>query len=56
MEDQIRAAIVDELKRQAETAPELEVHHQDDDRFVINGPIDIDAIVMAVAGSVAGGP
>jgi hypothetical protein len=55
MEDQIREAIIDELKRQAEIIAELEVR-KDGDRVVVNGPIDIDALVMVVAGSVAGGP
>jgi len=55
MEEQIRAAIVEELTRQAEISAELEVR-QDGDRLVVNGPIDIDAIIMVVAGSVAGGP
>lgn len=55
MEELIRGAIVDELKRQAETSQELEVR-QDGDRLVVDGPIDVDAIVMVVAGSIAGGP
>lgn len=55
MEEQIRAAIIDELKRQAEISRELEVR-QDGDRLMVEGPIDVDAIVMVVAGSVAGGP
>jgi hypothetical protein len=56
MEDQVRAAIVDELKRQAEiSSGELAVR-EEDDRLFVNGPVDVDALVMAVAGSVAGGP
>ena len=55
MEDQLREAIIDELKRQAEISSELEMR-QDGNRTVINGPIDVDAIVMVVAGSIAGGP
>lgn len=55
MEDQIRAAIVDELKRQAATRAELEVR-EEGDRLVVDGPIDVDAVVMVVAGSIAGGP
>jgi hypothetical protein len=55
MEDQLREAIVDELKRQAEISPELEVR-QDGERLVVDGPIDLEALVMVVAGTVAGGP
>jgi hypothetical protein len=55
MEDQLREAIVDELKRQAEISPELEVR-QDGERLVVGGPIDLEALVMVVAGTVAGGP
>jgi hypothetical protein len=55
MEEQLRVAIIDELKRQAETDPELDVQH-DADRLVVNGSIDLDALVIIVAGAVAGGP
>ena len=55
MEDQLKEAIIDELRRQAEISSELEMR-QDDNRVVLNGPIDVDAIVMVVAGSIAGGP
>lgn len=55
MEEQIRVAIIDELRRQAEIGRELELR-QDGDRIVVDGPIDVDAIVMVVAGSIAGGP
>lgn len=48
-------AITDELRRQADIDPELDVQ-QDGDRLVVNGPIDLDALVMVIAGSVAGGP
>lgn len=55
MEEQLRVAIIEELKRQAEADQELEVR-QDGDRLTVEGPIDVDAIVMVVAGSIAGGP
>ena len=55
MEDQVRTALVDELKRQAETSSELQVREYGV-RLVVNGPIDVDAIVMSTAGSIAGGP
>lgn len=55
MEEKLRMAITDELRRQAEIDPELDVQ-QDGDRLVVNGPIDLDALVMVIEGSVAGGP
>lgn len=64
MEDQVRAAIVEVLKRQSELdSSELEVSVWPD-RIVVNGPIDvaaltmavIAALTMAVIGSIAGGP
>lgn len=55
MEEKLRMAISDELRRQADIDPELNVQ-EDEDRLVVNGPIDLDALVMVIAGSVAGGP
>ena len=55
MEEQIKAAIIDELKRQAEISRELDVR-QEGDRLAVDGPIDVDALVMVVVGSIAGGP
>jgi hypothetical protein len=55
MEDKIRTAIIEELRRQAAEEPEFEVDSEDD-RLVVHGPIDLDALVMVVIGSVAGGP
>lgn len=55
MEQQVREAIVQELRRQSENdgGPEVE----DEARtFTVNGPIDLDALSMAVVGAVAGGP
>ena len=55
MEDKIRRVIVEELLRQAAEDAALEVATQDD-RLVVRGPVDLDALVMVVIGSVAGGP
>lgn len=55
MEDKVRAAIIDELMRQAEIASGLEVRREGDN-VVLRGPIDVDALVMVVIGSRAGGP
>lgn len=55
MEEKVRAAIIDELKRQAAETEGLSVQ-ETGDRLEVHGPVDVDAIVMVIAGSVAGGP
>jgi hypothetical protein len=55
LEEKLKEAIISELKRQAAEAPRsLQV--EDSEEFVVRGKIDIDALVMVIAGSVAGGP
>lgn len=55
LEEQIADAIKTELQRQAAEKPsELSVETSED--FSVNGVIDLAALAMAVAGSVAGGP
>jgi hypothetical protein len=55
MEAQIAAAVRAELRRQSEEATELSV--ADGPRgLVLNGPVDLEALAMAIAGAVAGGP
>jgi hypothetical protein len=55
LEEKLKEAIIGELKRQAADAPRsLQV--EDSKELVVKGKIDIDALVMVIAGSVAGGP
>ncbi|MBR0869023.1 hypothetical protein JQ633_01535 [Bradyrhizobium tropiciagri] len=55
LEQKLRDAIIGELKRQAANRPdELSVQAVED--LSISGTIDLDALVMVIAGSVAGGP
>ncbi len=54
MEEKIRNAILDELKRQSAESG-LQVRTEGDG-LTVNGSIDLDALVMVVIGSVAGGP
>ena len=57
MEAQIVAAIRAELQRQAaETPGGLSVADGDASRLAVDGQIDLEALAMAVAGAVAGGP
>jgi osmotically-inducible protein OsmY len=56
VESEIRQAIVDELQRQAENSDGQLKVTTTDDRVTINGPVDLEDLVMVVLGSVAGGP
>jgi hypothetical protein len=55
LNEKLKEAIVGELKRQAADRPQTLSVSDSPDLFV-NGKIDLDALIMVVAGSVAGGP
>lgn len=55
MEEQVAKAIRTELERQAEQVPDLSVTRAEAG-LTIQGPIDLEALAMAVVGTVAGGP
>ena len=56
MEEQIRDAILTELKRQSEDpACSLDVSHSGS-RLAVDGDIDLDALVFVIVSSLAGGP
>jgi hypothetical protein len=57
MEDQVREAVVGELRRQAEASHgSLRAGMPKEGRLHLEGDVDLDALAMAVVGSVAGGP
>ena len=61
LEEKLKQAIIDELTRQAADRPQaLKVQAEDDvarsEELTINGKVDLGALVMVIAGSVAGGP
>ena len=57
IQDQVREAVVAELGRQAEASEgRLQATPGADGRLRINGEVDLDALAMAVVGSLAGGP
>jgi len=56
LEEKAREAIIDELKRQAELRPDKLKVTASERRLEVNGEIDVDALVMVVIGSMAGGP
>ncbi len=56
IEQQVREAIVAELERQAAAKPDKLKVERGDDELRVSGDIGLDELVMAVIGSVAGGP
>jgi hypothetical protein len=61
LEEKLKDAIIGELKRQAADRPQaLKVQGSGDakasEELVVNGRIDLGALVMVIAGAVAGGP
>lgn len=57
MEDQVREAVIQELTRQAQDSHgELRTGRPASGRLRVEGDVDLDALAMAVVGSVAGGP
>ena len=55
LEAQVAAAVRRELERQAEVAKELTVSGSES-TLTVHGPIDLEALAMALVGAVAGGP
>jgi hypothetical protein len=56
VETEIWQAIIDELTRQADNSGSRLRVQATDDQVTINGPVNLDDLVMVVMGSVAGGP
>ena len=55
LEEKIVEAIIDELLRQSAAAPRV-LTVENAEYLRVNGTIDVEALAMAIAGSVAGGP
>ena len=55
LEEKLKEAIVEELKRQAANRPQS-LSIDGSEELVVNGKIDLSDLVMVIAGSVAGGP
>ncbi len=57
LEEHVREAIVGELKRQSEAGGQrLVVKAEDPATIVIEGPVNLDELALAVVGAIAGGP
>jgi hypothetical protein len=54
-EEKLKEAILGELKRQAANRPEALKVEGSTGELIVNGKIDLAELVMAIAGSVAGG-
>jgi hypothetical protein len=55
VEEKLREAVIGELKRQAANRPDL-LRVQAAEELSVDGMIDLDALIMVIARSVAGGP
>lgn len=56
LEEKAITAVIEELERQAAESPsKLEVCRSGD-KISVHGEVDVDAVVMVVVGSMAGGP
>ncbi len=55
-EEQVREAIIAELTRQAEANPSALTVKTTGSDLTVDGAIDLDALAMAIVGSLAGGP
>lgn len=56
LEETIQEAIISELERQRDSGADLRIESSDPTAVVINGKIDLEAVAMAIAGALAGGP
>ena len=57
IENQVREAIIAELKRQSEAGEQgLRVNAGQAEMITIEGQVNLDELTMAVVGSLAGGP
>jgi hypothetical protein len=56
LESKAIIGVIQELERQAAENPSKLKVRRAGDRVVVDGEIDVDALVMVVVGSMAGGP
>ncbi|SEQ52632.1 hypothetical protein SAMN05216548_105125 [Faunimonas pinastri] len=56
LQDELRTAIIEELKRQAENSASTLKVSVAEEKLTVNGELDLDELVMVIAGAMAGGP
>ncbi|MGB3643395.1 MAG: hypothetical protein WBA15_02860 [Mesorhizobium sp.] len=56
LEEKAITAVIDELERQAAENPTKPEVRRNGDKISVHGDVDVDAVLMVVVGSMAGGP
>ena len=56
LQEKIREAVIEELRRQAENSNDRLKFEVREEVVVINGPVNLDDMIMVITGSLAGGP
>ena len=56
LQEKIREAVIEELRRQAENSNDRLKFEVREELVVINGPVNLDDMIMVITGSLAGGP
>jgi hypothetical protein len=56
LQQQLGEAIIDELRRQADISRARLTVEARGEQIIVNGPVNLDDLVMVIAGSLAGGP
>lgn len=56
LQDKAITGLIEEFERQAAENPSKLKVRREGDKLVVDGEVDVDALVMVVVGAVAGGP
>jgi len=56
LQEKIREGVIEELRRQAENSNDQLKFEVREEVVVINGPVNLDDMIMVITGSLAGGP
>jgi hypothetical protein len=56
LQEKAITGLIEEFERQAAENPSKLKVRREGDRLIVDGEVDLDALVMVVVGSVAGGP
>jgi len=56
LQDKAITGMIEEFERQAAENPSKLKVRREGDKLIVDGEVDVDALVMVVVGAVAGGP
>jgi hypothetical protein len=56
LQEKIREGVIEELRRQAENSNDQLKFEVREEVVVINGPVNLEDMIMVITGSLAGGP